>query len=208
MFKKMLIKQSNDEDLRVQRTKHLLREAIANLLEKKKLKDISIQKISEQAMIYRTTFYAHYSDKYDLLEDYLVESWKSEISLEGLIAATKQKFMKESYWKGMLDTVKYFKRYSKLYIQLSEFKPIISRNNLIYKTLQQYFKLLLSILEPDENRTKVSRNRISEFYTSGYLHSILNWLEDGAKESCESITNDFITLTDYNLRFLLRQQAT
>ncbi|NHI94537.1 MAG: TetR/AcrR family transcriptional regulator [Candidatus Lokiarchaeota archaeon] len=206
MYVNLSIKQSSNEDLRIQRTKRLLREAITKLLKKNELKDISIKKISDEAMIYRTTFYAHYSDKYDLLEDYLIEAWKNEILLGGIINVNKQEFIKETYWKGMLDTVKYFKRYSKLYLQLSEFKPIISKNNLIYKTLKQFFNILLSILQPDDLKMLVSKERISEFYISGYINSILNWLESGAKESCESVTKDFITLTDNNLTFLINKE--
>ncbi|MFX0064745.1 MAG: hypothetical protein ACFFC7_21435 [Candidatus Hermodarchaeota archaeon] len=41
----------------------------------RKLDDISIQDISKKAMIYRTTFYTYYSDKYSLLEEYLIETW-------------------------------------------------------------------------------------------------------------------------------------
>ena len=50
--------------------------------EARKLGDISIQDISKKAMIYRTTFYTHYSDKYSLLEEYLIETWKDEILSE------------------------------------------------------------------------------------------------------------------------------
>lgn len=194
--------QSKNEDLRVQRTKYLLREAIAKLLEKKDLKDISIQQISKKAMIYRTTFYAHYSDKNDLLEDYLIEAWKNEIYLEEGIEKDK---LIEKYWEGLLETVKYFERYSKLYIQLSESKSIISKQNLIFSTIKKFFILLLNLIQPDDSKIRVSKERISEFYTAGYLNSILNWIHDGAKESCELITKDFITLTDNNLEFLLNQ---
>lgn len=56
------------EDLRVRRTKKLLRDSLYQLafIEKRKLKDISVQDICELAMIHRSTFYKYYTDKYDL----------------------------------------------------------------------------------------------------------------------------------------------
>ncbi|MFW9924445.1 MAG: TetR/AcrR family transcriptional regulator, partial [Candidatus Thorarchaeota archaeon] len=119
----MMNEESNTEDLRIQRTKHLLRDAIAKLLETKDLKDISIQQISKKAMIYRTTFYSHYTDKYDLLEDYLIETWKADINFN---RTANEEQIKEVYWDGVLDTVKFFKSHSKLFIQLNENKSIIS----------------------------------------------------------------------------------
>ena len=57
------------EDLRVYRTKKLLRDSILELAihQSKKLADITVQEICDQALVHRTTFYRYYKDKYDLL---------------------------------------------------------------------------------------------------------------------------------------------
>lgn len=57
------------EDLRVFRTKKLLKESILELAihQSKKLADITVQEICDQALVHRTTFYRYYKDKYDLL---------------------------------------------------------------------------------------------------------------------------------------------
>jgi AcrR family transcriptional regulator len=197
--------QSEVEDLRVQRTKHILREAIAKLLEHNELKDISIQQISEQAMIYRTTFYSHYSDKYDLLEDYLMVTWQEEMDIERRRESTN---IKEQYRAGILDTVRFFKRHSKLFIQLNESRPIISRRNLIYTTIENTFILLLDTIQPNDSKVRISKGRISEFYTSGYLNVVLNWLSSDTKESAQSITEDLFTMTFENLYHLLNQSLS
>ncbi|MEI3607334.1 TetR/AcrR family transcriptional regulator C-terminal domain-containing protein [Pseudogracilibacillus sp. SE30717A] len=65
------------QDLRVQRTRKSLNQALLTLMEKKKFSTITIQELANEAMINRATFYLHYYDKYDLLEicvkDYLDE---------------------------------------------------------------------------------------------------------------------------------------
>lgn len=57
------------EDLRVTRTKKLLMNSLLKLTieQKRKLADITVQDICDEAMVHRTTFYRYYTDKYDLL---------------------------------------------------------------------------------------------------------------------------------------------
>jgi AcrR family transcriptional regulator len=55
-------------DPRIRRTRLLLQDALVQLLKKKGFDEISVQDIAEEATINRATFYAHYADKYALLE--------------------------------------------------------------------------------------------------------------------------------------------
>ncbi|MFW9835447.1 MAG: TetR/AcrR family transcriptional regulator [Candidatus Thorarchaeota archaeon] len=201
----MVEQQRDEEDLRVQRTKYILREALAKLLEQNELKDISIQQISKQAMTYRTTLYSHYSDKYDLLEDYLMDNWKKEMKLDRVQDLSK---LREEYWEGIHDTVKFFKRYSKLFTQLNESRPIITSRNLIYTTIKTSLELLLNAIQPDDAKIRIAKDRISEFYTSGYLSVVLNWLKSKTKESIKSITEDLFNMTFENLYLLLNQSPS
>lgn len=58
----------NSVDPRIRRTRLLLQDALVQLLNKKGFDEISVQDIAEEATINRATFYAHYPDKYVLLE--------------------------------------------------------------------------------------------------------------------------------------------
>ena len=55
-------------DPRMRRTKKLLQEALSDLLATREFDTISVQDIAEAATINRATFYAHYVDKFALLE--------------------------------------------------------------------------------------------------------------------------------------------
>ena len=55
-------------DRRVRRTKRQLREALTTLLLKKKFSEITVRELSELADVNRGTFYTHYRDTEDLLE--------------------------------------------------------------------------------------------------------------------------------------------
>ncbi len=56
-------------DPRIRRTRHLLQDSLRHLLEEKELEEISVQDITERATLNRATFYAHYTDKFALLEE-------------------------------------------------------------------------------------------------------------------------------------------
>ena len=56
-------------DPRVRRTRQLLRQALMELLAEKSFQAITVQDIAERATVNRVTFYAHFDDKYALLED-------------------------------------------------------------------------------------------------------------------------------------------
>ena len=55
-------------DRRVIRTKRMIRDALTELMEEKGFEGITVRDLTEQAKINRGTFYLHYRDKYDLLE--------------------------------------------------------------------------------------------------------------------------------------------
>ena len=56
-------------DPRIRRTRRLLHDALKRLLEEKEFDKITIQDITEAATLNRATFYAHYPDKFALLEE-------------------------------------------------------------------------------------------------------------------------------------------
>ena len=60
-------------DLRIKKTKKILFDALIRLMSKKNFEKIKVSDICEEALINRSTFYAHYEDKYDLLVDFFEE---------------------------------------------------------------------------------------------------------------------------------------
>src|SRR5699024_8639993 len=68
MLNKGVKKMDGKQDLRVKRTKNSLNRALLTLMEKKNFTDITIQELADEAMINRVTFYLHYYDKYELLD--------------------------------------------------------------------------------------------------------------------------------------------
>jgi AcrR family transcriptional regulator len=58
-------------DLRVRRTRKLLKSALIELTIEKGFAAVTVQDIADRAMVNRATFYRHCLDKYDLLDQYM-----------------------------------------------------------------------------------------------------------------------------------------
>lgn len=56
-------------DARVRYTKKVLRESLLSLMKSKPIKEITVKEVCEAAELNRATFYKHYRDCYDLLEN-------------------------------------------------------------------------------------------------------------------------------------------
>ena len=85
-------------DLRVRRTRKLLQQALIEVTVEKGFAALTVRDITRRAMVNRSTFYRHYLDKYDLLEQHLSEIYGvleergiiGEDRHEGLIELLKQ----------------------------------------------------------------------------------------------------------------------
>lgn len=78
----MLLKQEQDEkkvDPRIKRTRQLLQQALTELMAEKSFQAITVQDIAERATVNRVTFYAHFEDKYALLEYAMREMFRQRL---------------------------------------------------------------------------------------------------------------------------------
>ncbi|MEM7801515.1 MAG: TetR/AcrR family transcriptional regulator [Chloroflexota bacterium] len=67
-------------DPRVVRTRRDLIQALCLLLKEKSFNETTVRDITDRALINRATFYAHFEDKYAILEDLLYTSFEERLS--------------------------------------------------------------------------------------------------------------------------------
>jgi len=67
-------------DPRIMRTRKLIREALASLLAEKSFESVTVQDIAERATVNRATFYAHFTDKFALLDAMIREDFAGYLS--------------------------------------------------------------------------------------------------------------------------------
>ena len=73
-------------DPRIKRTRALIEMAFGSLLTEKGFSAITVQDITERAEINRATFYAHYTDKFALLESTIQKVFRQELESRTLHA--------------------------------------------------------------------------------------------------------------------------
>jgi AcrR family transcriptional regulator len=71
--------QNEKEDPRITRTRSLILGAFMELLPEKGFQSLTVQDITEKAGINRATFYAHFPDKYALLDRSISQMFRQEI---------------------------------------------------------------------------------------------------------------------------------
>src|SRR5438876_4244134 len=71
------------DNLRVKRTKILLREALIALIEERGFEALTIGELTERAMVSRAAFYRNYQDKYDLVEQIFEEAMSALLGAIG-----------------------------------------------------------------------------------------------------------------------------
>ncbi len=80
----MLVKESNGTaekrvDPRVKRTRELIVRAFNELVAEKGHTGLTVQEIAERATINRATFYAHFTDQYELFDYVISEAFREEL---------------------------------------------------------------------------------------------------------------------------------
>ena len=80
------IKIDEKEDPRVKRTRGLILQSFEQLLAEKGFETISVQDVTDKAEINRATFYAHFHDKYELLDYSISQMFRHEIEKRTLNA--------------------------------------------------------------------------------------------------------------------------
>jgi len=73
-------------DPRIKRTRRLIEQAFEQLLTEKGFSAITVQDITERAEINRATFYAHYPDKFALLNESIRQAFRVELEKRTLSA--------------------------------------------------------------------------------------------------------------------------
>lgn len=180
---------SSKDDRRVKYTKMVLKESFIKLLNKKDISQISIKEICEDADINRATFYAHYSDQYDLLrkiEDELLENVSSYIS---------EYAQKDAHLDNteMVEKIfEYIKENAELCkLLLSEQGDIDFQRHVI---MLVYDKNVID-LTGGGIFTKEDAEYVYSFAITGCVGVIQKWLDNGMKRSTRSMAETIIKLT-------------
>ena len=87
---------ADKKDLRIVKTQNALYNSLIKLIKDKPFEEIKVADICNDALVNRSTFYAHYSDKYDLFIDFinnLKDTMLKDLEQNEQIVNTKKYYM-------------------------------------------------------------------------------------------------------------------
>ena len=184
------------DDLRVIKTRKLIYQTLLELMKEKTFEEIKVSDICSRAMINRSTFYAHYEDKYELLVDFL--------------SNLKEEFVHElsESCKENLSIREYYIRLISLFLDHIDSKRDVYNSVMINNRSSIMMDILLSVVNDDivkrfkENdiNLKVPTEIISKFYLGGVINIGMEWLSNSGKYTKEEIF-DYLELLIPNLDY-------
>lgn len=183
-------------DRRNIKTKESIKNAFLELIKEKNINEISVTDLTTKADINRGTFYLHYTDKYDLinqLENEIILSFNdtfktiSKDELIGFSVGSKTPSFS-------IELFKYFKEHA------SFMKAILSTNgdplfhHKLKKTLESMFLKDFWKNEINEDTMLVPKEYFYSYVVSAHIGLVRHWLETGTKESPEEMASILLNL--------------
>ena len=162
---------SEKTDRRTRKTKEALLREFILLLEEKEIKDISVKELSERADINRGTFYLHYSDIYDMLEQIETELFEE---FNFVFANNADSFQSNSPLPLLLDLFHQIERRSELVKVFLGPHGDIAFMNRLTDLVSRYIEVVWEANAHQSNNLKF----FNTFVVSGCVGLIKEWLNE------------------------------
>jgi AcrR family transcriptional regulator len=166
-------------------------EALITLLEKKDFEYITIKEICDTAGVNRSTFYLHYENTFDLLQEttrYILDkhfayysSDTKEITASFANAELKDLlFITSEYLVPYLTFIKDNQRIFR--VSIKNFKSL-SLNDVYGKMFEHIFNPILERFNVPENK----RSYMMKFYLTGVFAIVMEWLDKDCSDSMNTV---------------------
>lgn len=172
------------QDLRIIKTKKVLYTALVDLMREKTFEEIKVSEICAKALVNRSTFYAHYEDKYEFLVDFL-DTFKE--SLTSYLDTNDNNLNTKKYYMEMLKL---------LLTHIEDKKNIYSaimvnnRNGVMMDIISDVVNkdIKKRVQESGLNKGTIPVDIVAKFYIGAITNVGIEWITDN-KYSKEDILN-------------------
>lgn len=183
-------------DLRIVKTKKILRSTLVKMLETDGIEDITVQELCRQANVNRMTFYKHYEDKHALLNDCFNEI--GNVITENMEKHYASVTTPEDYCYGLLQELSEFCLDNRKFI-----KAVLSGSNsctsLLSKGLQNMFvSLLTRFFKECEEKGELTVKKddasiacLAAFITGGIENVAVYWVNNPDAITRQSMLESF-----------------
>lgn len=177
-------------DRRVKYTKMVLKDALVEMMQKQHISQISIKSLCELADINRSTFYAHFTDQFDLLRQVEQEVLAN---LKLFLEAQDYEDNQPVSQQVLIKILDYVKDDSAL------FKALLSKNCDV--AIQKDIVSLTQVVSVKYDNHVDARTieYIVEFGINGCVSILNKWLKDDMPESTESMAELLLQILYYGM---------
>lgn len=161
---------ANKQDLRIVKTKKNIYEGFIEIMEKKSFEEIKVSEICEVSLINRSTFYAHFEDKYDLFNS-LMNDLKSKLRSE-VDPNLEYKDIKEFYMKTISLVLERLDESKSIYLKMMNNNRNSVAMDMIYDTLRESIQARVGQYYHGD----IPIDIITNFYVGGIANVIMLWL--------------------------------
>jgi AcrR family transcriptional regulator len=173
-------------DRRQKRTRDSLYSAFGKLLSQEPYSAITVKEIIDLANVGRSTFYAHFETKDDLLASLSNDLFEHVFIIQG--KGESHEHSESTTLKEQLAHFAYHAKTNPLYNELLTSSSSALFYDDLKKRLITYFGDQLHF-----KNTAIPHSFLSESVVSGFLNIVSYWLNDGMKESPEELEAYFET---------------
>ncbi len=177
-------------DPRVKRTRDLIVKAFNELVAEKGHTGLTVQEIAERATINRATFYAHFTDQYELFDYVISEAFREELRRR---LPDSPGPSKENLKALVLAACDYLAELNTACSRTDrQFRPLIEA-----RVQDELYELLLGWLEASEE--KASDRQVSQEVTASVVSwsifgAALDWSRNGAAPSSDEVADQVLSV--------------
>lgn len=187
----------NDEQLvtsqRRNRTKEHLKSALIKLIKEKGYHSVSVKDIVDSSSYNRSTFYVHYQDKEELADELLATMLQGLADSVGENYIPGQKVLTAKLNAPSFNIVTYIYENRDFFelVNYDDTLPglLMGFPNAILKIYQELF-----VFETIDN-IPVNMDYFKRYTAYGFYGLVLNWIQNGFRESRETFIQEVIDLT-------------
>jgi len=168
---------SKKADPRIKRTRKMFEDALLELMGRKEYKKITVQEIAHESGLNRATFYLHYYDKDQLLEQFLdgaLDDLRESVRISDFEFSYESNYPHPSFVRLFEKMMKH----SKFYKTMIADEKIPYFTEQVYKILEEFAEQALRYLKDDHVELKVHEELVVPYIASAYLGVIIWWLKN------------------------------
>ena len=177
-------------DRRAERTRTLIRQAFIEAASEKSLSAVSIQDITDRANVSRGTFYAHYADKYALIDVIMREDFQRMVSALSLPSPSAwDKNALHRLIRGVLD---YFQKVYQRHQRERDIAPLLE--NVIHEELYTLILAWLKQSPQPEARPQISSEMLAQLISWAIFGAALHWSREDKTLSVEAAAGQILNV--------------